>query len=473
MAMNRRNSILFILGIAATAFTGCAGDDELSGSSLPGADGAGGTTVVIANSDEEIRLGSGGNSGLLTRTFVDLEENNTFSTEAGIGVFCLAASKLSSDAPDIDWAQYRRGDMVSSQTPGRYMNWMGYDGDDSESNTTCWGGNVKANAVPQGTGTESPYTQLVWADGHTRFYPMSNWYAYTFYGYHPYRADTLNVYVKATSDSITARIVIDGYTDVLWGRTYRSASTTETDYATEAYSAKYFRDYRKAEANTGKEDPLPVMEFKHVLSRINFKAKRGDEGSGTLFIKDIVLLGDIYKEVTLRVADQSTVTNDEETSDNVGGNVWVSSKSPLIVDINIPGYSKNPREMSGIRVPYKVGWDEKNACNTMEWIRDDAERPNGVQLTDDGGLTDIGSVIVPPTSESDAFSLRLVFAYQNGDEVSEITPPFPYAITFPKGLSSGYQYNVEITVNTPEDVVINAELEPWNSDDEGNVKIEF
>lgn len=469
MAMNKRHSILFILGIAATALTGCAGDDELSGSSLPGT-GVDGTTVVIASSDEEIRIGSGGNSGLLTRTFVDLEDDKTFSTKAGIGVFCLAADKMSADAPEIVWDQYRGGDRIGVQTPGRYMNWMGYDGDTSTENTTCWGGNVKANAVPHGTDTDSPYTRLVWADGHTRFYPMSNWYAYTFYGYHPYRADNTNGYIKALPDSITARIAIDGYTDVLWGRTYRSASTVDTDYASEAYSAKYFRDYRKADANAGKDDPLPVMKFKHVLSRINFKAKKGDTGAGNLYIKDIVLLGDIYNEITLRVADKRTANNAENATDTEGGNVWTTGTSRLSVSLEIPG---GPYTMFGVRVPFRVDWDAETSSNTTEWIQDKTQRPNGVQLPDDGTLTDVGAVIVPPTKKTDAFSLQLIFGYDKDGEESEIIPPFPYSITFPNGLLSGYQYNVEITVNTPEDVVINATLEDWNKDADGNVKIEF
>lgn len=454
MAMNKRHSILFILGIAATAFTGCAGDDELSGSSLPGT-GSDGTAVVIANSDEEIRLGSGGNSGLLTRAFIEGDEAGNFETKDGIGVFCLAdhliadANTLDEKAREISWNQHRTGrtvgengvETVTSEgyTYGRYMNWMG------PSATETWGGNVKANAK-----IEDDVTRIVWGDGITRFYPMSNMYAYKFYGYHPYQES-----VTDSPDAVEVEIPITGITDVLWG-------CTESQSDNLAYSAKYFRSYRET---NGTEAPTPSIAFKHLLSRIDFKVKKasGSTDNGKMYIEDLVLLGKFNKNLIL------TVANKDHTKD--GSVVAKDDKQYIQAPVKFPGID-GEKSRNGVKLLADVAEDGTESTLL------DMNGGTGVEITSDE--KDLGyGIIVPPTDVSETtygvmLQIRYVYKDENDEEHTQtFTPDFPAPFKFEGGLLAGHRYTVTVSVSSPEMISLNATLSDWTSDDSDSTEIEF
>lgn len=467
-----RNSkyLLFFLGMASLTFTGCSTSDNF-------ADAAPEETpqltedekwVLEANSDVEIKLGSGGNQAF-TRAFVGEgvgETANLFTTTEGIGMFCLAAAKKQTSAPAINWAQY------NIDNAGRYMNWMGMgQSTNGQINTTTWGGNVKANATPIDSDGDhvNDVTRIAWADGFTRFYPMGNWYNYTFYGYHPYQET-----VTTGESTVTVDIPIDGYTDVLWGRSYKP----ENAWSEYAYSGKYFREYFKSNQA---EAPVPTMQFKHALSRINFMVAKGDNRAGELYVKELKLMGVVRNKVTLKVADRSTA---DEATETAAGTVTVANdaenlKTRIAKGLGADGNLEYDLNQNGVELPYSVTYNEGNVITPL-CDGNEGARPNGVQLSHEKVGEELQykrlgtGIMVPPTAEP-SYQLQLTIVLKRQEPNGEsgtvektytFVPQFPYPIKFPTGgLKQGNQYNVYLTIYTPQDIVVNAELVPWEDVD--------
>lgn len=464
--MNKSKHFLFFLGMASLTFTGCSTSDNFAEAA---ADDIPQLTedekwVLEANSDVEIKLGTGGNQAF-TRAFVEGDESNLFETKEGIGMFCLAASKMDTSAPNIDWTAH------ASSNEGRYMNWMGSGtSTDGSINTVTWGGNVKANAKKM-----DGVTRIAWEDNFTRFYPMGNWYNYTFYGYHPYQNN-----VTTTASTVSVDIPIDGYTDVLWGRSYRPVTEgSDPVYNAYAYSGRYFREYFK---KNSKDAETPVMKFKHALSRINFKVVKGDNRPGKLYVKEVKLMGDVSNKVTLKVADANTANNNTGTDASAGTVKETSGAGKLTTDIangiGNDGKLSYDKAQPGVALPYDVTWDGSKNVVTPLFNED---RENGVELThskegDNLVYTQLGKgIMVPPTSSPD-YKLQLTIVLEKDGKTYTFVPQFPQSIKFPDaGLEQGKQYNVYLTIYTPQEIVVNAVLVPWEEVDmtDGNGGIEF
>lgn len=483
--MNKTNKFLFILGVATALFTSCSSDDTLETSKGPELT-EDEKWVLEANSDERIELGSGDNS--FTRAFVGEgagETDTLFTTKEGIGVFCLASAKMDPNAPNIDWTLHTSTDLTD-RNKGRYMNWMGMNTNatlakptaDKSTNFVTWGGNVYANAYqPHRDEVSGEYvTRISWGDGFTRFYPMGNWYTYTFYGYHPYQWNAANV--KTTDKKVDVTIPIDGFTDVLWGRSFRPSDGTVETADSCAYSGKYFRQYRKAHS---KEAPTPTMVFKHALSRINFSVGRGDStaNSGSIYIQELKLLGDVPNSVNLNVAMLDSAANVKPTGtdyfngDPTEGKVTTSSTTYLKTKVpdgfNDEGDIIYLDNQNGVDLPYAVTYNPTTKVNDIIKLSAAPEVERQVRIKKDNMKPDyrkLGTgIIVPPTATPNyKVQLTIVLERKEGGVTKTYTfiPQFPYPISFPAGgLEQGKQYNVRITVYTPQDIRINAELVDW------------
>ena len=493
--MNKTNKFLFILGVATALFTSCSSDDTLETSKGPELT-EDEKWVLEANSDERIELGSGDNS--FTRAFVGEGESSTlFTTNEGIGVFCLASAKINPKdpkVPEIKWDQYTNSDLTK-RNEGRYMNWMGMNTgatlDDPDAGKTTnfvtWGGNVYANAYQPHRDEVSgdDVTRISWGDSLTRFYPMGNWYTYTFYGYHPYQWNATNN-VKTTSEKVDVTIPIDGFTDVLWGRSYRPSDGTVETADSCAYSGKYFRQYRKAHST---EAPTPTMVFKHALSRINFMVGRGDSpaNSGSIYITELKLLGNVPNSVNLNVATLAAAPNvkpkptdtDYFNGDPVNkaeGKVTTSSTTYL--KTSVPDGFKDDGSINykenqyGVDLPYAVTYNTANVITKLSTV-DKKKRQVTINKADmTPNYQQLGTgIIVPPTTATPDYKVQLTIELEReeGDPLETKTytfiPQFPYPISFPGALEQGKQYNVYITVYTPQDIRINAELVEWDKVD--------
>ena len=83
-------------------------------------------------------------------------------------------------------------------------------------------------------------------------------------------------------------------------------------------------------------------------------------------------------------------------------------------------------------------------------------------------------IMVPPTA-APSYQLQLTIVLKRQENNAEgepetktytFVPQFPYDINFPEGgLEQGKQYNVYLTIYTPQDIVVNAELVPWEDVD--------
>ena len=490
--MNKTNKFLFILGVATALFTSCSSDDTLEASKgLELTEDE--KWVLEANSDEKIQLGSGDNS--FTRAFVGegAGENSTlFMTNEGIGVFCLASGKMDPSAPSIDWNQYTSSDLTL-RNQGRYMNWMGMntgatlENPDATKSTNfvTWGGNVYANAYQPHEDEVSgeDVTRISWGDSFTRFYPMGNWYTYTFYGYHPYQWDANKV--KTTANSVDVTIAIDGFTDVLWGRSFRPSDGTTETADNYAYSGKYFRQYRKAHKDDVQpEAPTPTMAFKHALSRINFMVGRGDStaNSGSIYIKELKLLGDVPNSVDLNVAKLNVASAVKPTDtgyfngdpNKEEGKVTTSSTTYLTTSVpdgfKDDGSINYLDDQNGVDLPYAVTYNTETHKNDITKLSGVANAKRQVTINK-GDKTpnyqQLGTgIIVPPTTATPNYKVQLtiVLERQEGGDTKTYTfiPQFPYPISFAGPLEQGKQYNVRITVYTPQDIRINAELVDWD-----------
>ncbi len=488
--MNKTNKFLFILGVATALFTSCSSDDTLEASKGPELT-EDEKWVLEANSDERIQLGSGDNS--FTRAFVGegaRETDKLFKTNEGIGVFCLASAKidpLDTEVPEIKWDQYTSSDLTD-RNKGRYMNWMGMNTGatlakptaDKTTNFVTWGGNVYANAYQPHEDEVSgeDVTRISWGDEFTRFYPMGNWYTYTFYGYHPYQWNAANV--NTTSEKVDVTIPIDGFTDVLWGRSYRPSDGTVETADSCAYSGKYFRQYRKAHS---KEAPTPTMVFKHALSRINFMVGRGDStaNSGSIYIKELKLLGNVPNSVNLNVATLDAAANVKPNPTETGyfnsdpneGKVTTSSTTYL--KTSVPDGFKDDGSINyldkqnGVDLPYAVTYNTANVITKLSTV-DKKKRQVTINKADmTPNYQQLGTgIIVPPTTATPDYKVQLTIELEReeGDPLETKTytfiPQFPYPISFPGALEQGKQYNVRITVYTPQDIRINAELVDWD-----------
>ena len=441
-----RNSkyLLFFLGMASLTFTGCSTSDNFAEAA---ADDIPQLTedekwVLEANSDVEIKLGTGGNQAF-TRAIIPDATDGNFDTHEGIGMFCLAASQFG-DASPIDWQQYKTvatsENDKKKRNEGRYMNWMGMESsDDAPINTTTWGGNVKANATKvtenKGELNEKTYTRIAWEDNFTRFYPMGNWYSYTFYGYHPYQSS-----VTTTDSKVSVDIPIDGYTDVLWGRSYKPTAD-EGESAAEVEDV--LRQYRLEGANR------------------------------------LVLLGDVPTSVTMTVADLTYAPNDNAVSVNSTEGlitaVGTSYNTVTVPDIDEDGGTAT---YNGVELKYQETWNEESKAYVRTEFSSQtggkgypleykelvvSENPSEKYVN----YPSVGTgIIIPPTSTPDyQVLLTIGLDYKDGKSY-EFTPQSPTKISFTGNkIEAGKQYNIYITVYTPEEIVVNAELVRWTEVD--------
>lgn len=157
-----------------------------------------------------------------------------------LGVFCLACGKQSNTTatPDINWFDdgYGLGCLIRN--------------------------NKASMTAKAGTGGETGVTAsstLTWTDADSEtprqyYYPLTNYYAYEFYGYYPWTEN-----VTCADNRVTAHIDIDGTVDVIWG-TVKGGTTK--------WSARYYRTYGAGAEN-------PSLSLNHLLTRLHFTVKTG------------------------------------------------------------------------------------------------------------------------------------------------------------------------------------------------------
>lgn len=196
----------------------------------------------ITNSSVPIKLSTTVGSSVSTRAMVNPYDDNGNFNYPNMGIYCLATRQMENGLSlPISWGQF---------TPGGYSIWME---------------NVSSRAEVKSDANSNNYTDIIWNDDRTRYYPTGAAHAYSFYGYAPRITNTTNNdiddKITYSSDSITIRQRIDGSTDLLWG----AAENLKEPYA---YSAKYFR-------HNPALDGSATMAFKHLLMGLTVNIQAG------------------------------------------------------------------------------------------------------------------------------------------------------------------------------------------------------
>lgn len=250
------------------------------------------TENLFIESEDDIRyIKLGGQA----ETFVSTRATIESLDEMGqMGIFCLAARKTdvknADEAKNIDWNQVVSNNVESYGTTTNGIYW---------GNVCCetinYGGTYAIE--PTSDATYYPY------------YPMTSWFGYDFYGYHPYS----NTYSR-TSDSVYVDMTIDGTQDVIWGRSeipnfgeLTSNIELQDKLSKCYYSARYFRNHPQ-------DVEAAHMKFEHKLTRFRFFVYPGANKEGAedklydeaaaLCIKEI-RLNKVEDKLRLVVADRS------------------------------------------------------------------------------------------------------------------------------------------------------------------------
>ena len=268
-------------------------------------------------------------------------------------------------------------------------------------------------------------TDIIWDDITAKyFYPLTQIYSYEFYGYYPYQpSENLEYY----DNIVKANYVLDGKTDLLWGRTHN-----RDPYA---FSAKYFR------TNSSTDTYKPSIELEHLLTRLVFSVVPGEsyEGSGdyseaAMMQIDTLQIIDTYTNVSVTIADYNNL--DMTLSDR----------------INLSDETTDTLSL------YSV--DEEGNGIDLQPVHLVAPEPGEEPI-----VTPLGeSIMLFP---QDRYTIRIVItmdAYHDAATNTEVPSkrlvseiPLQLASTFEQGKS----YNVKITVHGPRAVKLAATLTPW------------
>lgn len=395
------NKTLFFMGMMLAGMLTACSSDEAAVDTAP-------QQLDLTNSTVGIQLNSAVNAygQQLTRSTVDSDPQGNFKLK-GIRIFGLATKQLRNGRNfPIDWQQ--RG--ISRTGVNSYSVWVD---------------NVEVNTRDSVLADGKHITMLDWADGLMRYYPIGNGHAYSFFGVYPAPQD-----LHYESNSIYGTIPMDyGATDVIWGVADRQlASPQGAD--TLAYCAKYFRQ-------TGHQQEIPSMQFKHALMRLHFTYAAGDDGTGnTEEAKKLRIVGiQVHKVPTT-------------------GKLYIASRDGQHTAGSIECEWSDPSKLATIALEDSDG---VHRLEKMYWVTD-GEKTVGQKIM----------VPVPPTN--DYYTMTLQLADREG-RVYEDAYGMEIPITLKDGFKfqAGHSYKVALKIYPIEWLKLGAKLEGW-VEDEGMIE---
>lgn len=323
------------------------------------------------------------------------------------------------------------------------------------------------------------------------YYPMQGKQNYDFYGYHP-RVSSDNI--STMDGKVTITNTLDGNIDLITGAAKKAPQVDEGDiYVTEhagttapgkgaasvkidGYNAKYVRkikysnwiidEWNKTLAEgatllTGKKPFVPMISFKHRLTKLNFQIITAEEQAGpgaqnpngdrldaTKLRVNTVKLHNVFKDVTM------TLNRNAETEEpEVSLAFATTGELPMIPTnktdrVNVWDFDEG------------AAWTETTNIKPQEYDEDKST------------YKDAGYLMVPATN--DVKNLREYKPYVitlNVVAASEIGVPQTQAITLemPEGTTfeAGKSYNIRIALYAQQEVFVSAELTDWVEDENG------
>ena len=348
-----------------------------------------------------------------------------------VGIYCMAGRKtevIGSDlAADPDWGvELDHGAGYATTTNGVYWN------------------NLKCSVDPA-TGlisvdetVDGVKQNYIW------YYPITSWYAYDFYGYHPYNKDSVKCQVKEVSSGrhqIVADVTINGKTDLLWGRSVIK-KLDENENNKYAYSARYFR---KASETAAK------MKFEHCLSQFRFfiqPLEKNDSSTSnlhsfeTLAVKEITM-HDVADKLKLTIADSDP---DPEKQKEVGKveKVGNALRDFTLCDANGDSISKNP-------VPFYV---DGNVAQRRQ----------------------VGDCIMVCPGDSVYYMSMVICDKDNHNNVYRSEKKMTIKLKDDKPFERGKRYNIYISATGVTKISLLTEVDEWedyNSDQSDDENLNF
>lgn len=263
--------------------------------------------------------------------------------------------------------------------------------------------------------------EAVTLTGAPYYYPADNNVHYTFYGYYPHQAGTL----EGQSTTVTKTFAINGTQDIMWGKASVDEPVTGTadDGPYDGYNAQFFRK------TTGQK---ATIKFEHKLTQLNFKIKQAagfTPGQG-LKINEIAI--ETYPSLDLTIADKTDATT---------GTIAPTPENPL----EYITVKKNETEVA------------------------DAMAMDDIVDNENGDL--FGTSMMVYAAPGDQKSYRIRITLQLGEQA-----PVPSEVTFNlesgKDFVAGTSYNVNISVNSMMEVTVNATLTEWvTADEDADIEI--
>lgn len=341
-----------------------------------------GDDYIPGDSEIAINLGTVAKRAAIEGDNGDLDE---------MGIFCLAKGKN-----EINQSAYD-------------INWFG----DSQKWSSCIMANVSA---------KKEGASVSWTNGGTYYYPLSQFYAYDFFGYYPYvnNADMLDT----INNQVKVRYEIDGTQDIIWGK-----ATSDEQYA---YCAKYFRIPEN-------ETKRPMLQLYHMLARLVFTVKPGAVVDG----KEEVGEAANMEIVSIKIVD--ALTNLEMTV------------ADLANPVSLSGVSAHDLSQQLLQ-PYTLDTDTL----TLRDADGNEISQNPVAVGSDINVsTQVGeSIMLYPASK---YIVKIETRYKNGEEYIYLPPTEEPLEIYNTGgkFEAGLKYNVSITVHGPKVIELEANLNPW------------
>lgn len=258
---------------------------------------------------------------------------------------------------------------------------------------------INNRRVVTGTGGSITFDPVV-------YYPMTSDQAFSFFGYYPYNNDV------ALSTNCEVSLDVNGYTDILWGKAY--ASTIQTNPPTLGFNAAYVRWAKK----NGREDLLPEMQFKHVLTALKFQAQ----------LEDADLSSDEVKVSRLKL---------------------VNATNKILMRI-----AKSEEDVAGYLEPELVSQGKGDI-----WIRQVASASGSGSLNQvlNSDPVDLGAPVLVVPGQNYTVEIDVVI----GGNTTTLQCPVERA-NKEQPFMAGYEYTLLVKVKSPVEVeIVETSLEEW------------
>ena len=191
------------------------------------------------------------------------------------------------------------------------------------------------NATVENSTVLIPNTEITLVDGQiqlgNKYYPMDSKENFSFYGYYPYGSYSADCLTVEAGRNIFALYRGIGDIDIL----YAFAEATPREYESvtyEGFNAKYIRAIRK---NGEEETYKPKLEFKHVLTGLDFVVKKPDGASDVAMTLKALSVLNVATEVRLTVASKFSPENNGTLTGTSTGNVSAKQSGNATLDAAI------------------------------------------------------------------------------------------------------------------------------------------